>query len=164
MKTTRHMFIDANIFTYLLTGHPVYGRSCQELLEKVEHGDITGFISPLVIDEVSYILMVQTARELKGSTETKSMKRVMSGIWQECLGPVGKFYEYLDHLISAGNLKVLSLDYSISRIALECAREYRLLPRDALHTACCKAYGIKDIATNDGDFQRIGFLRVWKPG
>lgn len=164
MKTTRQRFIDANIFTYLLTGHPVYGRSCQKLLEEVEGGDITGFISPLVIDEVSYVLMVQVARESTGSTGTKSIKRIMSGIWQECLAPVNEFYNYLDQLISAGNLKILSLDYSISRISLECARDYRLLPRDALHAACCKAYGIKDIATNDGDFERVGFLKVWKPG
>ena len=57
MKITRQVFVDANIFTYLLTGHPVYGRSCQGLLEKVERGDIEAFISPLVIDEVSYVLM-----------------------------------------------------------------------------------------------------------
>lgn len=163
MKTTRQMFIDANIFTYLLTGHPIYGRSCQGLLEKIEKGGLTGFISPLVIDEVSYVIMVQTARELKGSTETKSMKRVMSGIWHECVAPVDEFYGYLDQLISAGNLKVLSLDYTISRIALECSKEYRLLPRDALHAACCKAYGIKDIATNDSDFERVGFLEMWRP-
>jgi len=41
------MFIDANIFTYLLTGHPIYGRNCQQLLEKVESGDLEAFISPL---------------------------------------------------------------------------------------------------------------------
>ncbi len=45
-----------------------------------------------------------------------------------------------------GHLKVLSLDYSISRIAFTCAKEYRLLPRDALHTACCKAYWISEMA------------------
>ena len=163
MKTTKQTLIDANIFTYLLTGHPIYGKSFQKLLEAVEGGNITGFISPLVIDEVSYVIMVQTARELTGSMETKSMKRVMSGIWPECVAPVDEFYGYLDQIISAGNLKVLSLDYSISRIALECSKKYQLLPRDALHVACCKAYGIKDIATNDGDFKRVGFLKLWKP-
>ncbi len=73
------------------------------------------------------------------------------------------FYDYLNLLISKGHLKVLSLDYSISRIALKCAREYRLLPRDALHIACCKAFGIKEMATNDADFERVGFLNLWKP-
>jgi hypothetical protein len=28
----RQIFIDANIFTNLLTGHPVHGRACQKLV------------------------------------------------------------------------------------------------------------------------------------
>jgi predicted nucleic acid-binding protein len=152
------VFIDANIFTYLLTGHPIHGRSCQELLEEAENGDIEALISPLVIDEVSYVLMVQTARRTDGTLKAGSIKREILRAWQESLEPVDEFYGYLDLLISTGHLKVLSLDYSISRIALECAREYRLLPRDALHAACCKAYGIKEMATNDKDFKRISFL------
>ena len=163
MKITRQMFIDANIFTYLLTGHPIYGRNCQLLLGRVESGDLEAFISPLVIDEVSYVLMVQTARKTGGSQDARSIKRAMMADWQECLAPVGEFYHYIDLLISTGHLKILSLDYSISRIALICAKEYRLLPRDALHTACCKAFGIKEMATNDGDFKRVSFLNLWKP-
>ena len=65
-----------------------------------------------------------------------------------------------DYLISAGHLKVLSLDYSISRIALKCGEEYRLLPGYALHSACCKAYGIEEMATNDSDFKRVSFLTL----
>ncbi|MBN1234848.1 MAG: PIN domain-containing protein [Methanotrichaceae archaeon] len=163
MKITRQMFIDANIFTYLLTGHPIYGRNCQQLLEKVESGDLEAFISPLVIDEVSYVLMVQTARKTGVSQDAKSIKRAMLADWQECLTPVGKFYDYLDLLISTGHLKVLSLDYSVSRIALKCAKEYRLLSRDALHVACCEAYGIREMATNDGEFKRVSFLTLWNP-
>ncbi|KUG16278.1 putative nucleic acid-binding protein [hydrocarbon metagenome] len=157
------MFIDAIIFTYLLTGHPTYGRSCQKLLEKVEGGTIEAFISPLVIDEVSYVLMVQTARRTGSPNDARSMKKAMLYAWQDCLVPVREFHGYLDVLISKGHLKVLSLDYSISKIALECASEYRLLPRDALHTACCKAFGITEMATNDADFERVGFLNLWKP-
>jgi predicted nucleic acid-binding protein len=88
MKTTRQVFIDANIFTYLLTGHPTYGRSCQKLLEKVERGYIEAFVSPLVIDEVSYVLMVQTARRTGGPQDARSIKKAMLHAWQDCLVPV----------------------------------------------------------------------------
>ncbi len=84
MKTTSQIFIDANIFTYLLTDHPVYGRSCFELLEKVEQGAITGFISPLIIDEVAYILMLQKAKAIAGKMEIKNAKRVMAKFCNEC--------------------------------------------------------------------------------
>lgn len=102
MKTTNQIFIDTNIFTYLLTDHPVYGRSSFELLEKVELGDITGFISPLVIDEVAYILMIQKARTITGEIEIKNAKRVLAKFWNECLEPVKEFYRYLDQLITIG--------------------------------------------------------------
>jgi len=57
----------------------------------------------------------------------------------------------------------VSIDYSISKIALDLSKEYHLFPRDALHAACCKAYGITNIATNDADFERVEWLKVWKP-
>ena len=83
MKITRKMFIDANVFTYLLTGHPVYGRNCQQLLEKVESGDLEASISPLVIDEESYVLMFQTAKKAGGSQDARKIKRAMMADWQE---------------------------------------------------------------------------------
>ncbi|VVB67659.1 Uncharacterised protein [uncultured archaeon] len=43
----------------------------------------------------------------------------MLDAWQDCVVPVGEFHGYLDVLISKGHLKVVSLDYSISKIALE---------------------------------------------
>jgi predicted nucleic acid-binding protein len=71
------VFIDANIFTYLLTGHPTYGRSCQKLLEKVERGYIEAFVSPLVIDEVSYLQIVQTASRTGVPQDERSIKKAM---------------------------------------------------------------------------------------
>ena len=38
--------------------------------------------------------------------------------------------------------------------------KYNLLPNNALIAATCKHYGIKKIATFDGDFKRVEFLEV----
>ncbi len=38
-----------------------------------------------------------------------------------------------------------------------------LLGNDAVHAATCKAFGVSDIATNDADFERVSYLRIWKP-
>ena len=62
MKITREVFIDANIFIFSLTGHPVYGRSFQNLRKRLKE-ERSSVHLPLVIDEVSYVLMVQTARK-----------------------------------------------------------------------------------------------------
>ena len=162
MRNINSIFIDANIFTYFLTNHPKYGGSCTRFLEEVENGKRVGFISPLIIDEVSYVLMIQKGRELTGIWEINTVKQSMLKIWEKCLEPVAKFYKYVDYLTSLSNLKVVSIDYSISRISLEYSRKYHLFPRDALHTACCKAYEITNIATNDKDFERIEWIKIWK--
>jgi predicted nucleic acid-binding protein len=40
---------------------------------------------------------------------------------------------------------------------------YGLLPNDTLHILTCYIYGIENIATNDSDFERVDFLKMWKP-
>jgi predicted nucleic acid-binding protein len=163
MKNMNPIFIDANIFTYFLTNHPKYGNNCMKLLERIENGKLIAHISPLVIDEVSYVLMIQKGKELTGIIDINNVKRSIPKIWEKTLEPVEKFYEYLEYLSSLGSLKVLNLDYSISKTALMISKEYGLFPRDALHAACCKAYGIPDIATNDRDFENLEWLNIWKP-
>jgi hypothetical protein len=60
------MFIDANIFTYLLTGHPIHGRNCQQLLEKVENGDLEAFIPQSAVNpQKSQILPIAIHLYLK---------------------------------------------------------------------------------------------------
>ncbi len=132
-------------------------------MEKIENGSQIAYISPLIIDEVSYVLMIQKGKELTGIFDIQNVKLSIPRIWKETIEPVEKFYEYMDYLLSLGNLKVMILDYSISKSALLISKEYGLFPRDALHASCCKAYGIHDIATNDRDFEGIEWLNIWKP-
>lgn len=41
--------------------------------------------------------------------------------------------------------------------------ENNLLFSDAIHATSCKVYGINHIATNDSDFDRVDFLKNWRP-
>jgi len=59
-------------------------------------------------------------------------------------------------------IKILQLGEEISKLSFDLSKEYGLLPKDAIHTASCKYYDIKNIATNDSDFERVDFLKVWK--
>ena len=34
---------------------------------------------------------------------------------------------------------------------------------DAMHVSAMKRHGITNIATNDRDFKRVEWLKVWKP-
>ena len=47
--------------------------------------------------------------------------------------------------------------------SLSIAKKYSLLAKDAYIASFARSYGITHIATNDGDFERIEWLNVWKP-
>ena len=56
------------------------------------------------------------------------------------------------------NLEIVEIDRKIFGIALECSKEYGLLSNDAVHLATMKRHGITNIATTDGDFERVEWL------
>ena len=46
---------------------------------------------------------------------------------------------------------------------IEISKKYWLMATDAIHVATMKRQGITNIATNDPDFGRVEWLKVWKP-
>jgi len=46
---------------------------------------------------------------------------------------------------------------------IEISKKYWLMATDAFHVATMKRQGITNIATNDPDFRRVVWLKVWKP-
>ena len=61
------------------------------------------------------------------------------------------------------NLTMLSTDRETWVKAVALSAEYSLLPNDSIHAATCSTYGIEHVASNDSDFERVSFLRIWKP-
>ncbi|MFZ2411352.1 MAG: PIN domain-containing protein, partial [Candidatus Methanoperedens sp.] len=58
---------------------------------------------------------------------------------------------------------ILPLTLEVLQQAKILSKKYNLLFSDAIHAASCKVYGIKHIVTNDQDFDRVDFLKNWKP-
>ncbi|VUT24993.1 MAG: PIN domain protein [Candidatus Methanolliviera sp. GoM_oil] len=42
-------------------------------------------------------------------------------------------------------------------------KDYALLTNDAFHVTTMKKYGITNIARNDPDFERVEWIKIWKP-
>lgn len=60
-------------------------------------------------------------------------------------------------------MRVLEIDWQISRLSAELGEKYGLLTNDAMIVATCKSYGIEKIATFDSDFEKVDFLEVISP-
>jgi len=57
-------------------------------------------------------------------------------------------------------LLFLPMSVEVVKEAADIAVEYGLLPNDSLIAATCKHYGVKKIATFNGDFGKIPWLEV----
>lgn len=69
----------------------------------------------------------------------------------------------IEELLEYKGLKILEIGEAISRTSVVLSHKYQLLPNNAMHVATCQFYNIKNVATNDSDFERVDFLNLWKP-
>ena len=151
------VYIDSSVFLHLL----LEGKRADEaaaILSGVEAGDIVGFISPLVVDEVVFKILYTRALELgaKGFYEFREKYGKDEKFREKCFEAVSRFRRYLDSLsglrwVGIGEVDVLQ--------AMEISGKYGLLPSDSLHAAVALRLGVP-IATFDRDFSRVPGLSV----
>ena len=154
------VFIDSNILTYHLLGDAVHGDECERFLLRIEAGELLGVINSIVISEVLY----NFTRAVIAEKYDKSYRAVGRHIKENPTvlrevnpTPVSK-------LIAMQNLFILepSKNYISDKIP-KYTSSYNLLSNDLIITSTMKENHITNIATNDSDFERVDFLKVWKP-
>ncbi len=149
------IFVDSNILTYHLLKDPIHGLTCKQFIERIENGDVAGFVSPVVISETIYnFIKAHIVRKygLKPKDTVPLMKAKPEVIAEADIGRVSELFEIFNIL-------------PISDVAevYEAIKRYALLPNDAFHVVVMKNYGIENIATNDRDFERVDWIKVWIP-
>ena len=155
------IFVDANIFLYAILGNPVLKPRCQKFLVKIENGQYRAMTSSLVLNEVLHKLMLtETVRTYGLNSERDALKLIkekpelisnMSLVW--------KNYSELKKY----PIIIFGVDEKALDMAVLLSRKYGVLISDAVHAAIMKLNTIDNIATNDGDFERIEGITVWKP-
>ena len=152
------VFIDTNIFTYHLSGHSVFGGSCRNFLKCVERGEYESCVNDVVLSEVLLNFIKSELFRLRGIKPHKvvrEIKREPSLIKLVNFDAVTKLFENL-------RVDILPIEYMCKEL-VEFITKYSLLPNDAIYVATMKQRGITNIATNDPDFERVGWIKVWKP-
>jgi len=95
-------------------------------------------------------------RGIKPQRVVREIKREPSRL----LGLVN--FDAVTKLFDNLRVEVLPVGFKCEELA-RFIRDYSLLPNDAIHLATMKKYGIRNIATNDSDFERVGGIKVWRP-
>jgi len=154
------VFIDANIFFYQIVKHPAFWRSCEAFLERVKMGELQGFTSVVVLNELLYKLVLAEVAQREGLPDHQAYGFIRRN--PKVLRQL-KAYTSLDKLEAIPNLNVLELkaaDFTKSRDLMQ---KHYLLPSDALHLAVMQRQGISQLASNDSAFRRVKGIKVYWP-
>ena len=162
-----HIFIDANIFVYHLTGQQDYGTICSDFLKRVELSEINGVTSVLIIDEAIYGILITSAANILKITKIVTIRNHLKNdkkLCKRCYQDVEIFLDYIDALRAGGLELIDSINYRIFRDLLSSVQAgISGLPHDLIHINLCRDLKIDHIATQDGDFDNVLGLTVWKP-
>jgi len=156
------IFIDANIFL-----HHAFdlNNDSIEFLKKVETFNLKAFTSALVIEEITFKLLLQSASNFLLRVNLQKVKDLLKDKLkrERVIAPVEAYRSYIDRLKDFG-LKVLDLTDEDMKRALQVSKAYGLFTADASHVAVMERAGISDLATGDSDFRVLKEMTVWSPG
>jgi len=159
------IFVDANIFIDHASANPIYGKTCEEFLEKVESKNVVAITTTAVLDEVGYILsLLEGARALK-TRELKIVRKKLkedSKLAVACYKRVCDYMKYIFFLGERG-LDIQKVKPKDLLMSTTLGGKYRLLFKDALHLSAMKRLNVKNIASRDSDFERVNDIMIWIP-
>jgi Predicted nucleic acid-binding protein, contains PIN domain len=151
------VLVDSNVFIYHFLGSSA---SCTTFLERAEREDIDAYTSTIVLAEIMHRLMIAEVVE-KYDVEQRGAVRFLKEnpevipTLEKCEDAVEKIPEF--------SVKILHVTVEAIFESRELRRRYLLMTNDSLNVYVMRGNQLYDIATNDGDFERVEDIRVWKP-
>ena len=153
------VFVDSNIFLYFVLEHPLYFESCKNLFKRIEKGEMMGFINSIVFSETYFTYMRIQIKE----THDITLKEVFALIRDDPDVIKDINLEPVDLIFEIPNMYLMNVQRKTLDLLSSFISKYAMLPNDTLHVLTCYDSEIGNIATNDSDFKRIDFLKMWKP-
>ena len=155
------IYIDANIFIYTATSHPLYSNYCSDLIFKIENNKVESFTSALTISETLHKLIIIKVSELNKLKPYESLNLIKKK--PEILTKLKEPYDAIDKILSIQNLCIIPLTGETINLANKYVKKYKLMTNDAIHVATMKQNDITNLASNDSDFERVGWINLFKP-
>ena len=160
-KGKEAIFIDANIFLHhAFDMNPI----SVEFLKAIESSNLKVYTSALVIEEITFKLIMQSASNFLEKLTLQNVKALLKDTKtkERIFKPVIEYRGYLDMLKDFG-LMVLDLTDKDMAAAIQKAKVYGLIAADAAHLAVMQRKDIVHMASSDSDFQVVNDLTLWSP-
>ncbi len=154
------VFVDANVFVYSFAADAMHGDSCTDLLERVEFGDLHGFLSALVFAEIAHRLMTLEACDTFGWPYAGIASRLRRHPIDA--QKLTKFRTAIAEIEAVG-FHILPVTGGLVVQATSISQQHGLLTNDALIVAVMQSQGLTQLASNDGDFDRVPGISRFAP-
>ena len=122
-------YLDANIFINAIFYNDNKAIKCKEIISKIVKNEMEGVTSVLTWDEVVY-----------------AIKRLIG---------IKKAEDYGNKFLNIPNLKFLNTDKDVIIQAQQLVTLYGINPRDAIHAATALKNNVREIVSDDSDFDKI---------
>lgn len=122
------MYLDANFFIFAKLSTDTKGSRARNILNQIVSGK-RAITSSLALDEVMWIFI-----------KNKQINM---------LRPI------IEEIYTIKNLEVKEVSATTPLIALEFIEKYNLKPRDAFHLAIMESFNVKEIVSDDSDFDKV---------
>lgn len=154
-------FIDANIFLYTALDDPRYRESTIRFLKRINKGDIIGFTSVLVLNEVLHKLMISEVTKNYKFTFPEALGYIKSN--PDVISKLEKTWEDINLIKAIRNLTILDITTEIFALGLKDSKDFKLLSSDGIHIATMQTHRLTNLASNDSDFERVNWIKLYKP-
>jgi len=152
------VYIESNILIYNALAHPEYGDSCRRFLERGLRKEFEILTSGLTIDEIAFIAFKTKVEEEHPRENVVRFLKNNPDVVKSLSAEVNMI---IDNVLTIATIvDVTKLDIGYMQRFME---EFGLLPRDAIHLAVTHNLGISSFASNDSDFERVDWLKPYKP-
>lgn len=154
------VFLDANTMIYHFTADAALGAACTRLVERIEQGDLRGYISAHVLSDCAHRLMTIEAMMRHGWPMAGLAARLRKH--HDAIPQLTEFERGVN-AIPRLLIRVLPVMSDLVLAATKLSRQHELLSGDALILAVMQANGLTVLASRDADFDRVPGLIRYAP-
>lgn len=154
------VFIDANIFVYHFSEGSAFNKSCADFLLKIENAEIHGITSAVTVLEAAHrLMMVEASTSL--NVETKNLPKYLKqhpDIAKQLLKHLS-----IPRIIAAMNIEIIPVTGLLVENSQTNKTKHGFLSNDALAVTVMEELGITALASNDFDFSRVEWIKLYTP-
>ncbi len=156
----QRVFIDANIFVYHFSQGSRFNKSCTDFLLRVEKAGIHGITSTAVVLEATHRLMMGEASSVI-DVEVRNLPKYLKQ-HPEIVKQLTKHLA-IPGKISGLNVEIIPVTAGLIEGSQVFKTKYGFLSNDALALKIMDEYKITSLASNDLDFKRVDWIKLYLP-